>query len=59
MATTSFSKEFTVIDTDAIARFKKASNNPIKIHVKKRDYESDKTKGIQLLKQRLSKSATC
>ncbi|EGQ8100786.1 hypothetical protein MW374_004106 [Vibrio parahaemolyticus] len=59
MATTSFDKNFVVTDEVAIAKFKNAAKNPRKVSVKKRDYESDKEKGIQRLVRKLSNSATC
>ncbi len=59
MATTSFDKNFTVSDESAIAKFKHAAKNPRRISVKKRNYESDKEKGIRLLTRKLSNSVTC
>lgn len=56
MATTSFDKDFKVADDKVIKMFKMAAANPRKITVKKRNYESDKSKGIQLLKRQLSNS---
>ena len=58
MATTSFDKDFKVTDDALIKKFKNAAVNPKKITVKKRDYESDKSKGIQLLTRQLSNSGT-
>jgi hypothetical protein len=57
MATTSFDKDFKVTDEAAIKRLKSAAANPIGVVVKKRDYASDKSEGMQLLKQKLSSSA--
>ena len=54
MATTSFDKDFKVIDVKAIEKFKIAAANPRKLVIKKRNYESDKSKGIKLLTQQLS-----
>jgi hypothetical protein len=59
MATTSFDKNFKVSDVQVIDKFKSAAANPRKIAVKKRNYESDKSKGIQLLIRQLSNSGTC
>lgn len=59
MATTSFDKNFTVTDESAIKKFKHAAKHPRKVSVTKRDYESDKEKGIQLLTRKLSNSVTC
>lgn len=57
MASTSFDKDFKVSDDKAIEKFKLAAKKPRKVAIKKRDYESDKLKGIKLLTQRLSNSA--
>jgi len=54
MATTSFDKDFEVTDKSVIKKFKCDGENPRKVSVKKRDYESDKARGIALLKQQLS-----
>ncbi|MDD9177583.1 MULTISPECIES: hypothetical protein [Aliivibrio] len=56
MATTSFDKDFKVTDDKVINKFKMAAANPRKVAVKKRNYESDKSKGIQLLTRQLSNS---
>ncbi|ENR6547674.1 hypothetical protein ACEWOX_003422 [Vibrio cholerae] len=56
MATTSFDKDFKVTDDKVINKFKMAAENPRKVVVKKRNYESDKSKGIQLLTRQLSNS---
>ncbi len=58
MATTSFDKDFTVTDAEAIARFKDAAKHPRKITGKKRDYESEQAEVIRLLKQKLSNSVS-
>ncbi len=57
MATTSFDKDFKVTDDKVIKEFKSAAANPRIIAVHKRNYESDKSKGIQLLTRLLSNSA--
>lgn len=59
MATTSFDKNFKVSDVKVIAKFKNAAVHPRKIAIKKRNYEYDKSKGIQLLTRQLSNSETC
>lgn len=59
MATTSFDRDFQVSDIKVIEKFKHSATNPRKIEIKKRDYESDKSKGIQLLTRQLSNSETC
>ncbi len=59
MATTSFDKSFKVTDEKGIEKFKNAAANPRKIAVKQRDYESDRSKGIQLLARQLSNLGTC
>jgi hypothetical protein len=56
MATTSFDKDFKVTDDKVIKKFKSAAANPRSVAVKKRNYESDKSKGIQLLTRQLSSS---
>ncbi|WP_172953211.1 hypothetical protein [Vibrio fujianensis] len=56
MATTSFDKDFKVTDDKVIKKFKMAAANPRKVVVKKRNYESDKSKGIQSLTRQLSNS---
>ena len=56
MATTSFDKDFKVTDDKVINKFKMAAATPRKVAVKKRNYESDKSKGIQLLTRQLSNS---
>lgn len=56
MATTSFDKDFKITDDKVINKFKMAATNPRKVALKKRNYESDKSKGIQLLTRQLSSS---
>jgi len=59
MATTSFDKNFKVTDEKVIEKFKNAATNPRMVAIEKRNYESDKSKGIQLLIRQLSNSETC
>ncbi len=56
MATTSFDKSFDVVDDATISSFIRNAKKPRQISVNKRNYNSDKKKGISLLKQRLSNS---
>lgn len=58
MATTSFDKSFKVTDEQHIEKFKNAAMKPRTIVFKPRNYESDKSKGIQLLTQQLSNLGT-
>jgi len=58
MATTSFDKSFIVTNEERIEKFRRAAATPRKVVVKRRNYESDRSKGIQLLAQRLSSSVT-
>lgn len=59
MATVSFDKNFVVSDKKSIEKIYQDLAAPRRIIVKKRDYESENQRGIQLLKQRLSSSETC
>jgi len=54
MATTSFEKDFTVTDKEVIQKLKRATAHPRKISIKKRDYKSDESEGINLLRRKLS-----
>lgn len=54
MATTSFDKDFKLTDEATITRLKRAAVTPRVVVIKKRDYASDKSEGIKLLKQKLS-----
>ncbi len=56
MATTSFDKDFKVTDDKVIKEFKSAAANPRRVAVNTRNYEFDKSKGIQLLTRQLSNS---
>ena len=58
MATTSFDKNFVVTDKNSIEKFKQDEINPIKVFISNRDYNLDKSKGIELLKQQLLNLAT-
>jgi hypothetical protein len=53
MPTSSFDKEFIVTDYEAIRQLKSDMENPIKVTVKKRNYESDRRSGIQIIKDKL------
>ncbi|MFT6347108.1 MAG: hypothetical protein ACJAYB_000089 [Psychromonas sp.] len=59
MATTSFNKNFVVTDQTSIKNLAKDLLTPHKIVINKRDYQTDKVKGIELLKQRLLSLKAC
>lgn len=54
MATVSFNKNFVVSNSNAIRMITEDFANPRFVEIKKRDLEVESTKGIQLLKKRLS-----
>ena len=55
MATTSFDKVFFVTDKSSIEKFNTDAILPVRVTINKdRDYNSDRLKGIELLKQQLS-----
>lgn len=53
MPTSSFDKSFVVSDEKAILQLKSDIKNPKKVIVKKRNFESDRISGIQLIKNTL------
>lgn len=59
MATASFERSFVVNDSKSIEQIHKDLAAPRRIKIKKRDYQAESEKGIQLLKQRLSNLETC
>ena len=54
MPTSSFDKSFVVSDEKAIQQLKSDIENPKKVIVKKRNFESDRISGIQLIKDTLA-----
>jgi len=55
MATASFDKVFVVTDKSSIEKFNRDAMSPVSVCINKnRDYNSDRLKGIELLKQQLS-----
>jgi hypothetical protein len=59
MATVSFDKSFVVRDEESIKQIHYDLEHPRPVRIPKRDYRADSKRGIQLLKQRLSRSETC
>ncbi|ALO36325.1 hypothetical protein CMT41_17475 [Colwellia sp. MT41] len=59
MATTSFDKVFVVSDQKSIKAFNQNLNNPVRVKVNSHNLNTDRKKGISLLKQQLSALETC
>ena len=61
MATASFDKNFVVTDKEAVKIFCSDMENPIKVDdsVRQRDIKASGSKGLSLLKRKLSRSANC
>jgi hypothetical protein len=58
MATVSFDKSFVVRDEESIKRIQYDLEHPFTVRGPKRDYKAESKRGIELLKQRLSRSET-
>lgn len=54
MATTSFDRRFVVSDPTALARLREDLDKPRPVVIKKRNSSRDNSKGIALLKRKLS-----